>query len=236
MKHVVAFDTAYGGERMRAYLFLPKNGSPPYQTVIFFPAADAFHLRSSRDMSLSAMDFIVGSGRAFLYPVYKGTYERGIHGERGPNDERDLRVAWSRDLGRAIDYLETRSDIDRSRLAFYGISDGADAGVILTALEPRLKTGVLQATGHRSDGAAGNRSRELCATHAHPDIDVEWALRLRRAGRDAAESTICFAGIAARSESASGVRERPCADHRRCTRRDSAVAGPLSRTGPGDYP
>src|SRR6185436_9432914 len=74
-------------------------------------------------------------------------YERAIHGERGPNEERDLRVAWSRDLGRAIDYLETRSDIDRSRLAFYGISDGADAGVILTALEPRLKTSVLQATG-----------------------------------------------------------------------------------------
>ena len=37
VKHTVVFDAAYGGERMRAYLFLPKNGSPPYQTVIFFP-------------------------------------------------------------------------------------------------------------------------------------------------------------------------------------------------------
>jgi eukaryotic-like serine/threonine-protein kinase len=166
VKHVVAFDTAYGGERMHAYLFLPKTGSPPYQTVIFFPAPDAFQLRSSRDMSLSAMDFIVGSGRAFLYPIYKGTYERVTRGENGPNDERDLRVAWSRDLGRAIDYLETRSDIDRSRLAFYGISDGADTGVILTALEPRLKTSVLQATGI-GDGAV-------------PEIDlVNYAPRIR---------------------------------------------------------
>jgi len=33
----VEFDAAYGGERMRAYLFLPKTGSPPYQTVVFFP-------------------------------------------------------------------------------------------------------------------------------------------------------------------------------------------------------
>ena len=65
----------------------------------------------------------------------------------GPNEERELRIAWSRDLGRAIDYLETRSDIDRARLAFYGVSAGADAGVILTALEPRLKTSVLQGTG-----------------------------------------------------------------------------------------
>ena len=153
-KQVVVFDAAYGSERMRAYLFLPKIGSPPYQTVMFFPAADAFLLRSSRDMSLSAMEFIVASGRAFLYPIYKGTYERGTHGEKGPNDERDLRVAWSRDLGRAIDYLETRSDIARSRLAFYGISDGADAGVILTALEPRLKASVLQATGIGPEAAA----------------------------------------------------------------------------------
>ena len=53
----------------------------------------------------------------------------------------------SRDLGRAIDYLETRPDIDRARLAFYGVSAGGDAGVILTALEPRLKTSVLQGTG-----------------------------------------------------------------------------------------
>ena len=37
-KQTVAFDAAYGGERMRAHLFLPKNASPPYQTVVFFPA------------------------------------------------------------------------------------------------------------------------------------------------------------------------------------------------------
>ena len=147
LKHTVAFDAAYGGERMRAFLFLPKNGSPPYQTVIFFPGADAFHLRSSRDMSIARADFIIRSGRALLYPVYKGTYDRPTSDEMGANAERELRIAWSRDLGRAIDYLETRSDIDPARLAFYGVSAGADAGVILTALEPRLKVSVLQGTG-----------------------------------------------------------------------------------------
>jgi eukaryotic-like serine/threonine-protein kinase len=147
VRHTVAFDAAYGGERMRAYLFLPKNASPPYQTVVFFPAADAFQLRSSRDLSVARSEFIIQSGRALLYPVYKGTYERGSSQETGPKEERDLRIAWSRDLGRAIDYLETRPDIDRARLAFYGISAGADAGVMLTALEPRLKAGVLQGAG-----------------------------------------------------------------------------------------
>jgi pimeloyl-ACP methyl ester carboxylesterase len=93
------------------------------------------------------VDFIIRSGRALLYPVYKGTYERATFEQRGPFAERELRIAWSRDLGRAIDYLETRSDIDRTRLALYAVSEGATAAVILTALEPRLKTTVLQGAG-----------------------------------------------------------------------------------------
>jgi pimeloyl-ACP methyl ester carboxylesterase len=144
VKHTVILETAYGGERMRVYLFLPKNGAPPYQTVAFFPGADAFLLRSSRDLSLAWGEPIIRSGRAFLYPVYKGTYERSAPREEGPNAERDLLIAWSRDLGRAVDYLETRPDIDPARIAFYAVSAGADAGVVLAAIEPRLKTGVLQ--------------------------------------------------------------------------------------------
>ena len=165
-KDTVAIDAAYGGERMRVYLFVPRTGSPPYQTVIFFPAGDAFHLRSSGEMSLASVDFIIRSGRAFLYPVYKGSYERATPAGSGPNQDRDLRVAWSRDLGRAIDYLETRSDIDRARLAYYGVSEGADAGVILTALEPRVKTAVLQGTSIGDDTT--------------PEIDlVNYAPRIR---------------------------------------------------------
>ncbi len=80
-------------------------------------------------------------------PVYKGTYERGLAEEMGANAERDLWIAWSRDLGRAIDYVETRPDIDSTRLAFYGVSAGAAAGVILSALEHRLKTTILQSAG-----------------------------------------------------------------------------------------
>jgi len=109
------------------------TASPAYQTVVFFPPGDASRMRSSRDLSLRWVDFIIRSGRALLYPVYKGTHERATFEPRGCA-ERELRIAWSRDLGRAIDYLETRSDIDGTRLAFYGVSASADAGVILTAL------------------------------------------------------------------------------------------------------
>ena len=35
----VSYNAAYGGERVIAYLFLPKNAPPPYQTVVYFPHA-----------------------------------------------------------------------------------------------------------------------------------------------------------------------------------------------------
>ena len=157
----VAFDAAYDGARVRAYLFLPPDAAPPYQTVVLFPAGDAFVLRSSRDMSLAWVSLVVGSGRAVLYPIYKGTYERHIPDELGEHGRRELRIAWSRDLGRALDYLETRPDIDRTRVAFYGVSAGADAGVALSALEPRLRTTILQGTGIWGDDTPDSDSHDF---------------------------------------------------------------------------
>ncbi len=144
-KETVMLDAAYGGERFRAYLYLPKNSSPPYQTIVYFPGGDARLPRSSRDASLSSTDFIIRSGRALLYPVYKGTYERAQPPGGGLQAARELRIAWSRDLGRSIDYLETRQDIDHARIGFHFVS--GDTGVMLSALEPRLKVSVLQASG-----------------------------------------------------------------------------------------
>src|SRR5262249_16124756 len=45
--------------------------------------------------------------------------------------------------GRSIDYLLTRPDIDGSRLGYLGVSQGTAYGVILAALEERLKAVVL---------------------------------------------------------------------------------------------
>ena len=174
-----------------------------------FRRRDAFVLRSSRDMSL-ALGGASSSGadeRSSTRSTKGPTSGRRLS-EMGSNAERELAIAWSRDLGRAIDYLETRPDIDRARLAFYGVSAGGDAGVILTALEPRLKTSVLQGDRDLARCAARNRRAQLCAAHAHPDADVEWALRLRRAARDGAASAVRPAGISGRAQTARGLRDR----------------------------
>ena len=54
---------------------------------------------------------------------------------------------WSKEIGRSIYYLETRRDIDRARIAYYGFSTGAVMGPIFTALEPRFKASILLGGG-----------------------------------------------------------------------------------------
>ena len=76
----VTFNAAYGHERVAAYLFLPKGVDPPYQPVVHFPGSSALRERSfSQRLQRTGLevDFIVRSGRAVIYPVYKSTYERG---------------------------------------------------------------------------------------------------------------------------------------------------------------
>jgi len=142
-KEKVTFRAGYGKERMAAYLFLPKSSPPPYQTVVFMPWASANLTPSSADLvCLEWLDFVIKSGRAVMYPVYQGTYERKIPPVTSAIAGRDLRVMWVKDLGRSIDYLETRPDIRKDQLGFYGASMGANYGPFL-ALEGRIKTAVL---------------------------------------------------------------------------------------------
>jgi formylglycine-generating enzyme required for sulfatase activity/tRNA A-37 threonylcarbamoyl transferase component Bud32 len=143
---VVSIQTAYGEERLPIHLYLPKNAEPPFQTVLYFPPSSALYLNSSRSPSFPFGHFIPKSGRALVYPIFKGTYERQVE-RRGPNDDREFTIQITKDLQRAVDYLETRDDIDMDRLAYYGVSWGASEGPLMTAVEPRFATSVLLAGG-----------------------------------------------------------------------------------------
>jgi formylglycine-generating enzyme required for sulfatase activity/tRNA A-37 threonylcarbamoyl transferase component Bud32/dienelactone hydrolase len=150
----VSILAAYGNERVPIFLFLPKNSKPPYQTVVYFPNSWAQLVPSSADLDVRNIEYVVRSGRAVIHPIYKETYERitearSPSGGIGPNQRRDLVIQWSKDLGRSLDYLETRPDIDRSKLAYYGSSLGAIDGVVLVAMEPRFRTAIFLAGGFR---------------------------------------------------------------------------------------
>jgi dienelactone hydrolase len=152
----VSFEAAYGGERVLAHLFLPRNVAPPYQAVIYFPGSQSINERSSREIESyyefpMFLSFVVKNGRAALYPVYKGTFERGndslaalLNSEDVDSHQAvDLFVQEIKDLRRSVDYLETRSDIDGQRIAYYGMSWGAGLGPLVGAVEDRFKASVL---------------------------------------------------------------------------------------------
>jgi dienelactone hydrolase len=142
-KEKVSYAAAYGGERMFGYLYIPKNANPPYQTVIYFPGGWAEFIQSSdNSLAMGSYDFFIRTGRAVLFPVYKGTFERRVKAA-GPLGRRDLTIQRAKDVFRSIDYLETRKDIAKDRIGYYGVSLGAVPAPIFAALEPRIKATVL---------------------------------------------------------------------------------------------
>ena len=56
-------------------------------------------------------------------------------------------IYWRKDLGRTIDFLETRKDLNLEKLAYYGLSTGAYLGNILPAVESRIRVAVLLGGG-----------------------------------------------------------------------------------------
>jgi len=139
----ITYAAAYGNERAISYLFLPKKSKPPFQTVIFFPGSNALLLRTYTNYPAASLDSILKSGRAVLFPIYKSTYERGdsVNSDNANMSStwRDHVIMWAKDASRALDYAETRPELDHEKIAYYGYSWGAVMGAIVPAVEPRIK-------------------------------------------------------------------------------------------------
>ena len=132
-------------------------GNPPYPLVVLFPGSNALNERSSKTLpGMRLLSPILRSGRAVLYPVYKSTFERGDGLEsdyQAPTAfYRDHVIMWAKDLGRFIDWAESRPDIDSKRIAYYGASWGAFLGPVMMAVEDRIKVGLWVGGGLESQG------------------------------------------------------------------------------------
>jgi dienelactone hydrolase len=160
IREKVTFDAAYGGERVIAHLYLPRKTRGPYQSVICFPGSASIGAKPSSqglpEFSF-CLDFFVKNGRAVVYPIYKGTYERTgdlIDPKSwGPHAHTDWLTKWVKDFRRCLDYLETRQDLDHQTIAFFGFSWGGELGLIIPAVEPRIKANILYLGGFSDDTA-----------------------------------------------------------------------------------
>jgi eukaryotic-like serine/threonine-protein kinase len=149
----VTIDAAYNRERFNVWLFLPKKAKPPFDPIIFFPGSDVIFtdVFKTTDYKVKYAEFIGKSGRAFVYPILKGTFERRDELKSDLQEEtvfyKDHVIMWRKDIGRAIDYLETRHDLFTDKIGYFGMSWGGFMGGIISAVESRIKVVVLLVGG-----------------------------------------------------------------------------------------
>ena len=161
----VTFPAVYGGETVIAYVYLPKHGTPPFQTLVFVTGSSQYGMKSNLQEVEAHAAGVLRSGRAVVMPIIKGAFERSSDRftpltSREGALWREYVVAYAQDVLRTLDYLETRSDVDHDHVGYLGYSRGAALAPIVLALEPtRLKTAVLQIPG-------------MYLSHPGPEVDI----------------------------------------------------------------
>ena len=132
-------------DRAVAYLYLPKNYPAPFQVIHCVPPggveARAYTLTQFIERELRPF---IKSGRAVLGVALKGYQERewpANYNQPSPAtvEYRDQIVDWITDLRHGLDYLETRPDIDASRINYMTMSPGGFK-LLLPAIEPRYRS------------------------------------------------------------------------------------------------
>lgn len=119
-----------GDQRRPALVYLHGQGGDRSEQLV---PATWLAARGAVTLTLTAPSSVAGPAQ-----------ERGIDGLRR---QRDLAVADVVAVGRALDLLEARSDVDSDRLGFVGYSAGARTGAVLAGVEPRLDALVLMSAG-----------------------------------------------------------------------------------------
>lgn len=145
----LAYDSAHD-QRVTAIFTLPKRFSPPFPAVILL-AGSGGHKDS--DYVRFAAELMSTLGYATL------SIDAQYHGERArPNRSDDVhniasvteRDAWIQtviDLRRAVDYLQSRPDIDGKRIGYLGFSEGGILGGVFIGVEPRVSCACLAIPG-----------------------------------------------------------------------------------------
>ena len=140
------------GERILAYLYLPRGAAAPYQTLVYVPAVDSFFGEPLHHQLEWLLAPVLRSGRAAFAVVMDGMVERpwppGTTFPETPSvGFRDLMVKHATELRLGLGYLETRGDIDTDRLAYVGLSWGAGSRSVLAAVDDRFDAVIFVGAG-----------------------------------------------------------------------------------------
>lgn len=143
--------------RVPGYLAIPKVGSPPYPCVLQihgmtlsksdFWANDSYHRGNLITKKLLAGGIAVLAldaqyhGERSIYNDFESTAVMLFQQQR-INRLRQMVVQTILDYRRAMDYLETRKEIDANRIGLIGYSLGGSMSFVLTGVDSRIKATV----------------------------------------------------------------------------------------------
>jgi len=133
-------------KKVPGILTIPKNATKPVPIIILLHGAGD---RKTVDYVSFGNDFLLKNG----YAVFRIDISK--HGDR-KEDEYDLSFTgktryWSReiitqtvfDLRRAVDFIETRPELNANKIGYFGISLGGITGTIFCGVEERVKVPVI---------------------------------------------------------------------------------------------
>lgn len=136
------------------YVFYDSTHTGPLKPIIFFPGSGAIHLTNTELMIkrlLKTSNYLLQEGYALVLPIYLSTYERADEIKSDyPNESESYKehvIKWGKDYRRAIDYIESRDDMDISNLSYLGFSWGGYMSNILLAIDDRVKNSALYVAG-----------------------------------------------------------------------------------------
>jgi cephalosporin-C deacetylase-like acetyl esterase len=138
-----------------ANLYVPTNGNGPFAAVLLAPGHEAAGKQSqyswgvnfARNQVMALAIDPLGQGERLQYfdPERKASTIGGSTGEHGEANVPAILIGeniaryFINDSMRAIDYLITRSDVDRNRIGALGCSGGGTSTAYLAALDNRVK-------------------------------------------------------------------------------------------------
>ncbi len=139
-------------DRTVLYLYLPVRGTRPLQTIVFVAGSNTFLDAALSDETERIMGPHVKAGRAVMTVLVKGMrgrpWDAGRTAPALPSVQyRQELVLHATELRRGIDYLETRPELDLSRLAYVGFSKGAGSWLPFAAVDSRFRSVVLVGGG-----------------------------------------------------------------------------------------
>lgn len=137
-------------QKVTALLTVPKTGTEPLPVIILMHGAGD---RKTVDYIETGNEYFLKSGYAVL------RLDIANHGDRFVDDydfsftdgyrywTRDIVIQTVFDLRRAVDFIQTRKELDADRIGYFGISLGGIIGTIFCGVEPRVKVPVIALGG-----------------------------------------------------------------------------------------